>query len=93
MTKELKALKSIKFGCCNFENRTLYYDEFNIIEKALKALAIIKNKKVDVLELSTCANYETYFAFFKRWNWDGEYDDYVLTKEEYDFLKEMLGNE
>ena len=32
----LEALESIKFGCCNFEDRTLYGDEFKIIEKELK---------------------------------------------------------
>ena len=36
MNKGLEALESIKFGCCNFEDRTLYGDEFKIIEKELK---------------------------------------------------------
>ena len=42
MSKELETLKSIKFGCCNFENRELYKDEFEIIEKALKDYEKIK---------------------------------------------------
>ena len=39
MSKELsplEALNSIKFGCCDFESRTLYQDELKIVETALK---------------------------------------------------------
>ena len=56
----------------------------------IKAFEIIKEKRVNVLELYTCADYETYISFFKMYNWNGEYDKYILTKEEYDLLKEVL---
>ena len=36
MNKGLEALESIKFGCCNFEDRTLYGDEIKVIEKVFK---------------------------------------------------------
>ncbi len=61
-----------------------------IDEKKIRAFDIIKKKRVNVLELCTCANYETYLAFFNKWNWYGEYDEYILTQEEYDLLREVL---
>ena len=73
-----------------FTNVYVTLDNWKDIEKKLKALEIIKEKKVDVLDFTSCANYETYMFFFKLWNWNGEYDDFILTQEEYDLLKEVL---
>lgn len=66
------------------------YPENRITSKEQKVLQIIKEKKVDVLELSVCANYETFISFFKLRNWNGEYNSFILTQEEYDLLKEVL---
>ena len=91
MIKGLEALERVKE-----HTKTYYYSliekDIANIEKELKALEIIKNKKVNVLELSVCANYETFISFFKQWNWNGEYDEYVVSEEEYDLLKEVLNN-
>ena len=62
----------------------------NESRKEHRIIEIIKKKKVNVLELSVCGNYETYMSFFKKWNWNGEYDNFILTPEEYDLLREVL---
>ena len=51
MSKELEAFESIKFGCCNFEDRTLYQDEFDIIEAALKRLEQYENETQSIGEM------------------------------------------
>ena len=65
-------------------------EDIEQISRELKALEIIKKKRVNVLELSVCDNYETYMSFFKQWNWKGEYDNFIITQEEYELLKEVL---
>ena len=66
--------------------------ECDLEEKLLKALEIIVDKRVNLLEISTSANYETYREFFNKWNWYGEYDEFVITEKEYELLKEILWN-
>ena len=68
MSKGLEILKMIRGG--NF-----YYKDLDIIEKELKALEIIKEKKVDVAIFfeDGCARHRE-----------------KLTQEEYDLLKEVL---
>ena len=93
MSKSLDALE--RLYCAgrldlNYVQSQKHKQDYEIIEKELKALEIIKNKKVNVLELSVCANYETFISFFKQWNWNGEYDEYMVTQEEYDLLREAL---
>ena len=88
MTKELEVLKKVKF---NYFQTNKYADEddkkwFDIIEKSLKALEIIKEKKVDIDLLFYCFtfpnnNYKTYNENNER-KW--------LKREEYDLLKEVL---
>ena len=92
MSKKLKPLKALKELKKRYGKNFSIQDDnrMKIVETALKALEIIKKKRVDVLELSVCANYETYLSFFKRWNFHGEYDNFILTQEEYDLLKEVL---
>lgn len=58
-------------------------NSFEIIEKSLKALEIIKEKEVNVGLLSRCANAE-------RYNKGICYELRYLTQEEYDLLKEVL---
>ena len=52
------------------------------VEKELKALEIIKNKLVDVFKLYNCKTIEEYNQ--------AQYRDCMLTKEEFNLLKEVL---
>jgi len=71
-------------------------ESFIIIKKELKVLEIIKEKKVEVgelLESDTLVDYnETVFYTYPDKRADKEYNPYtyLLTQEEYDFLKEEL---
>ena len=56
---------------------------FEIIEKELKALEIIKNKNVELEYLKCCEDYEQYKTLCSYWN--------EITEEECDLLKEVLG--
>ena len=76
MSKELEALNKIAYSYGYDEN-------IKIIEKALKALEIIKEKGVNAGLLSRCANAE-------RYNKGMCYESRYLTQEEYDLLKEEL---
>jgi len=75
MSKGLEALKEI----CGY-----YYQspQYKLIEKELKALEIIKTKKVNVMIFLGCDNLEEYNKHPLTWNY--------LTQEEYDLLKEVL---
>ena len=95
MSKELEALENIKREAdipyfSSLYDIDMWREDFATIETALKVLEIIKKKRVDCLEISLCSKYETYMAFFNKWNWYGEYDEYVLTQEEFNLLKEVL---
>ena len=77
MSKGLEALQRIK-------NRLypLEIEETNIIEKELKALEIIKEKRVDIgwlIRSKNCSKYNL-----------GVGESQALKKEEYDLLKEVL---
>lgn len=81
MSKGLEALKNIKINCCTFEDRTLYQNEFNIIENELKALEIIieminNDKIVDRLNANSQKIIKALFN--------------DLSKEKQDLLKEVL---
>ena len=98
MSKELEALAKIKdkleiWDCSEESNweeySTGYYEceeELNIIEKSLKALEIIKEKQVEVMGLINSINLN--FDYNKIFNLHPQ-----LTQEEYELLKEVLGNE
>ena len=61
-----------------------YLDCLQVMEKSLKALEIIKKKKVNVYnEIMTCKNYAEYLEC------DG-ITLYKLTQEEFELLKEVL---
>ncbi len=93
MSKGLEALNKIidmasePNGYLNFQNAvdTPYYQ---IIEKELKALEIIKEKKVEVNILEDCITCEEYNDFIKHRVWFQE--EYTITQEEYALLKEVL---
>ena len=67
------------------DKRAKYSDNANIIEKELKALEIIKDKKVDIQMLRDCIlfDYNRFICLERK----------PLTQEEYDLLKEVLANE
>ena len=56
--------------------------DFTVIEKELKALEIIRNKKVDVLSLLCGCNFDDYNRAHE--------EKGKLTEEEYELLKEVL---
>jgi len=107
MNKELDVLKKVAISivehfCTKEEpartnniNKILNTDEFKCINKKLKSIEIIKEKRVDVSWLMKC------FGFIENSTNEEECDYYnnnyeayrnskPLTQEEYDLLKEVL---
>ena len=83
MTKGLEALKEIgKKGLWNIVS--FPEKEFQIVEKELKALEIIKKKMVDV-GASQELDLELYNKYVKEINGTP-----TLTQQEYDLLKEVI---
>ena len=79
----LEALKIVEKDCEDLEQ--VPYGEFALIEKSLKALEIIKEKLVDV-------------SLIKKYDFVADYNSAVwiagrpkLVKEEYETIKEVLG--
>lgn len=62
-------------------------EEINIIEKSLKALEIIKNKRVDVNDLFLFVSLKAYNDFVC---YCDDSNKRKLAKKEYDLLKEVL---
>ena len=90
MSKELtplEAFEKILGGSCGEE---MYVEkEIHIVEKQLKALEIIKQKRVDVDLFYTVI--EDKNQEDKLWSYNFWFEDkYKLTKEEFDLLKEVL---
>lgn len=85
MTKGLEALKRIRQETCpstynvDFDKN----DCCNIIEKELKVLWIIKEKRVDIFRITQCHNVHDYNECVY-WNYT------YLTKEEFDTLKRWI---
>ena len=87
VSKQLKGfvLEFIKNGLY----RRFINGSFDIIETALKALNIIKEKNVDIDYIKTC--FYDRKGGFKEYNAYVEHDeDEELSQEEYDLLKEVL---
>lgn len=81
MSKGLEALKDIKG---KYENDNGLQRRLSIIERELKALAIIKDKGVDVgwlMKTQTLSEYN---------NIVGTVSHEALSQEEYELLKEVL---
>lgn len=79
MIKGLEALDIVKLRLSgNVTNKKM----LNIIEKELKALEILRNKKVNLEYLKCCENYEQYKTICSYWN--------EITSKEFDLLKEVL---
>ena len=96
MTKqELSPLERAKFEHSQLANgfpNIEYLRELDEIEKKLKVLEIIKEKKVDVVMLKTISDFATYNEH-RIPNKVKDYvcvSDYMLTQEEFDLLKEVL---
>jgi len=102
MNKGLEKLKTIRhihdMECGKDESIN---KDFDIIEKELKALEIIKDKKVNVPNLialfKSQTSYEEYEQLWDndiRWqltkNWDIQFSRRKLTQEDWDLLKEVL---
>ena len=69
-----------------FDNVYISIKEWRKIEKSLKALEIIKEKRVDVVILFNSPSLTLYNTILVIRN-ESEYE---LTQEEYDLLKEVL---
>ena len=66
-----------------------YVDELKLVEKKLKALEIIKEKRVDIESFYTSFIEGEYdYDFYERRY--GTYGKYCLTEEEFNLLKEVL---
>lgn len=86
--KPLEALEIIKkastksSGWMDDPIENVYNCEIQIIEKAIKTLEIIKNKRVDIGEL--------FYLGLKDYNQAYRIFNKQLTQEEFDLLKEVL---
>ena len=82
MSKGLESLTDLRNNWCETSDQK--ERAYDIIEKELKALEIIKNKKVDcwafISDISITSEEESLYAFSKK----------DLTKEEVELLKEVL---
>lgn len=76
--------KDTSFGT---EIKTNLSNEYRIIENSLKALEIIKKKKVDTYFLMQTDTLEEYNNSLHTCSW---FPNYELTQEEYKLLKENL---
>ena len=85
-----EALKTIKIKCHPNSNPSPLVDNaLDIVEKSLKALEIIKGKRIDI---------ESFYTSFIEGDYDynfyeiryGTYGKYELTEEEFNILKEVL---
>ena len=89
MSKELEALNHLRDKCCNYlslscDNQVC--SDFKIIETALKALEIIKEKPQTLFLVKTCKNYDIYFELAQ----DTALIEDIYSPKEFDLLKEVL---
>ena len=104
MTKRLTTTEALKI-LYNHEDlqggHDEYWEAYRFIEKQLKALEIIKKKKVNVYQLFFLFKLSNgYEVYEKLWNIDIDrhlqknsdilYSLFLLAKEEFDLLKEVL---
>lgn len=81
MSKELEALQDLSKLVFVYGG----VQQYQVIEKSLKALDIIKEKQVDIHDLLISRAVEQYNSYTHWLGYKGN-----LTKEEYDLLKEVL---
>lgn len=91
--KASKQLKDFVLGFIkNGLHRRFIIGSFEIIETALKALEIIKEKNVDIEYIKTCFYNEK--DGLKEYNsWVKHDEDKELIQEEFDLLKEWFEND
>ena len=90
MTKGLEALNELRlFTSCQDGYGK---EKLDIIEKELKALEIIKQKMVDIIWIYACNNQIEYNDKMVK-KWECRPTAYFLTKDEFNFLKEVLFGE
>ena len=91
MSKGLEALEDIILYLNANEPQGLYCENIEVIKKELKALEIIKNKRVDVFELLLGISNSVYRNPLERYNSyiEGSFNT-ELTPQEFDLLKEVL---
>ena len=91
--KASKQLKDFVLGFIkNGLDRRFIHGSFEIIETALKALEIIKEKNVDIEYIKTCF-YEEKGGLEKYDSWVRHDEDKELIQEEFDLLKEWFEND
>ena len=91
--KASKQLKDFVLGFIkNGLHRRFIIGSFEIIETALKALEIIKEKNVDIEYIKTCF-YEEKGGLKKYNSWVKHDEDKELIQEEFDLLKEWFEND
>lgn len=93
MSKELTPLKALRemYQVCLIANVADMSPEFELIEKTLKALEIIKEKPLVAL---IDYHYNTYEEWLSACSENSDFENFdsllIKTKEEYDLLKEVL---
>lgn len=102
MSKGLDALKSLGEHHCSliqkYESEVCripcheckYLKEEEIIRKGLKAMEIVKNKKVHINLIINCKNVDDYNKNLLMTHFKKDAKQMYLTQEEYDLLKEVL---
>ena len=88
--KGLKSLERIE-NEYSIDEAVFYKEDFNQVRKELKALEIIKTKRVDVFELLLGISNSMYRNPLERYNSyvEGSFN-IELTPQEFDLLKEVL---
>lgn len=91
--KAIKALDDLEFGFfVGTDTKHDYNEDFEIVRKNLTALKLIKNKTIDLINLTAC------FKFYNG-NDEAGLEDYnktkdnkaeLLTQKEYNMLKEVF---
>ena len=97
MSKGLEALERI-VGCSTIESHTKkWQQDYQVVEKELKALEIIFSKQVDTTLIYECNNYDNYCdriaamcpKFEFECDKDEWFDSFMLTEDEWDLLREL----
>ena len=87
---EIEEIKELVNNDKHFKYKNIVSFNCESIEKSLKALEIIKEKKVDIRALEYTRNYKEYNARILNLHPTITTSVYFLTKEEFNLLKEVL---
>lgn len=89
MSKGLEALDNLVQSCFNPCDSDEVLNNKAIVEKELRALKIIKEKRIDIESFYTTFIENSYNYSFYEISY-GTYGKYKLTQEEFNLLKEVL---